>query len=521
MFALRLPNTIAGIGYVVVSFLVQKRGVNFISRIAIFVILISSYHLIAFFSLSRGYGLSFSFLLFTLWAYREFLLDKKIIYSILGLFAAVLALWSNLAMMIPVLVITVLFVKDFISFHLKFTAKEKVFFTVTILFCITLILKAIVYSLKLKQAGALYLGSEEGFIRALILDPLTRISNNNHLVLYFFISSLIVYVYLLSKTILKGLSKLRSQFILLLIILGVFLMHLVLGVKYPTDRTWVHLIIIFSISFYWLYLEFQYAIIKWLFLIQAIVSVAILTVNLNLNSTSYHEEEGVPEKIYEYLINLQNSEHQLFTISAHGLICRSLNHWEYLKNEGLNHATLVGYQNASADFLLLNNWDTLKHKNFECVYRVGPFVLYRRKYRIAVEPMFDRMLQNIIESKEFIGFKEWQLDNDFKEQNFKLEVAFNCEKSNLDNAFLTICAYSGDSILHFEDLPLVNEYSQNSFARFKETFLVNNVALNDRKISVYVWNVDKRKLHFSQIKLSLWKLIDNMSTNQNTFQKDQ
>ena len=507
MFALRLPNTLAGIGYVVVSYIIQKRGENFTTRLAIFVMLTFSYHLIGFFSLSRGYGLSFTFLLSALWAFYEFQKSKKISYSIWGLFCVVFALWSNLGLMIPVLVILSLLVASYLAYYRLYTVKENLTFAISVLLGVAFILKAIFYSFKLKNEGMLYFGSEDDFLKAMIVNPLMRISNYNQIVFYLWLFSILIYILLLLRVIIKkDWIKLKFQGVFLFSIFGVFVMHQIMGIKYPIDRNWAHFIILFLVSFFWLQIGLQNTLVKSLFLFQAIILLAINTANINLNTAPFIEEEGVPEKMYDYLISQQKKEHKLLTVSAHGLLCKSLNHWEYLKKGGLNHATSVGHQNSMADFLLLNNWDTMHLNDFNLVLNSGPFSLYRRKNRIKVEQVFIKNAPNICDRNEFMLFEERTFDNLQTDNDFKLEVSFTSRHSNLDAAMLTVSVFSGDSIVHFEDILLSAEDSQNSNVKFKEVFILKNLKLSSSTLKVYVWNIEKRKLQLTDIHLRLMKI---------------
>ncbi len=108
---IRLPNVLS---FIIYYYFVIKITDSFKSNVLILSLrltLISSIYLISFFSLARGYGLSFSFLLGALYYLKKTMETLKLKYIIWGVLFSNLFLYSNLSLMI--LYVAILFIFGF------------------------------------------------------------------------------------------------------------------------------------------------------------------------------------------------------------------------------------------------------------------------------------------------------------------------------------------------------------------------------------------------------------------------
>lgn len=157
---IRLPNVLS---FLVYYYFILKISKNFKSNVLILsfrLSLISSIYLLSFFSLARGYGLSFGFLLGAIYYLKETvetLEFKKVVY---GLVLSSLFLYSNLSLMI-------LYVAIISIFGLLFIFKIRVIFKsigIFLLLTIPSFVYALIFAFAIKDSGDLYLAVYDSFI---------------------------------------------------------------------------------------------------------------------------------------------------------------------------------------------------------------------------------------------------------------------------------------------------------------------------------------------------------------------
>jgi len=158
-FALRLPNLLALI--VFLGYLIRTRDMFYdkLLWLAYFIALTSIHYVFDFFSLSRGYGLSIAFLTAAVYHAWKFKQTRQLLQYGLALTMLSLSLWSNLALMLPILAIggllgLYLLVKGDSSsmYRIKGVILSLALFAAPVLY-------AVLFTLELKEHGKLYLGT--------------------------------------------------------------------------------------------------------------------------------------------------------------------------------------------------------------------------------------------------------------------------------------------------------------------------------------------------------------------------
>jgi len=252
-FPLRLPNVLALGLYLYYLFRLRVIFTNENLWLCFFIGLSMIHYLFDFFSLCRGYGLSFAFLtggLFHVWQYASY---RQTAGFILSLCFLTLAVWSNLSLMVIVLCIGTLLIFHELRFSLRDSKIRTLHLLLFTVLFIAPIAHAVLYSIALKDAGMLFLGEGVSLNAAigsgLIAVMFGRTSYQDTVLFCLMLLYLVALALALSKRKFTWpLMGFHLSFISAL--LGVIALHLLLDVNYPVRRAAMHLPWLWLISFF-------------------------------------------------------------------------------------------------------------------------------------------------------------------------------------------------------------------------------------------------------------------------------
>lgn len=204
--------------------------------------LCSAQFIIDFYSLARGYGMAWSFLLFAILSSAHSLHSQERKWTYWTIIGWLLCIYANLSYL-PLAVIALVYM---LSFSIL---KKKVLDSIAYLISFLPIYYFVEYSFELQSIGKLYLGAANHFFET-VIHPLSEF-------LFFkssiFIDGLLVAVSLIIVVfIAKHLKNLSSAYsvdllfpiLFCLTILSVFMQNWILGVNYPENRSATHLYIL-------------------------------------------------------------------------------------------------------------------------------------------------------------------------------------------------------------------------------------------------------------------------------------
>ena len=242
IFIVRLANVLAFpiFFWSIVAFkeFFQKKA-NFF----LFLIGISCTHFILdFYSLARGYGLAWSFMLFALYCSAKNLKSTKTYWTLLTVVAWILCIYANLSYL-PLSVIGIVYMLLYSLYH------KKVFDSLLYLSSAIPIYYFLAYSLQLQSIGKLYLGSANDFFKT-VVHPLSEYifftaSIFIDAVVLIMCIGVVVYIF---KRLLKEFNiftpTLLFPILFCLTIASVFVQNWILDINYPENRSATHLYIL-------------------------------------------------------------------------------------------------------------------------------------------------------------------------------------------------------------------------------------------------------------------------------------
>ena len=239
-WALRLPNLLAGLLYLILAWLLSLRVSDVALRWSLFLALSCTSFLLEFFGYTRGYGLSMAFLLLTIWSFLRWKDANSNRYLFLALSAVAAMVYSNMSMLITGLIIGV---NVLFTLLLNGNRQKLPYLMTTGLFILGLC-PALVYAFLLKDRGLLYYGQGESFwsVTVMSLSKYVYYPYGEWLIWMFPILFIVILI-LTIRTVARIGFKLSMEHqgtlpVLLLFgnITAVVLMKHVLGVNYPEDR---------------------------------------------------------------------------------------------------------------------------------------------------------------------------------------------------------------------------------------------------------------------------------------------
>lgn len=308
----RLPNVIAGFFYLLFSVRISKLILKDIQvlRVAFLILLISNPYLMEFFSLARGYGLSVSLMMISIYYFIKSLDNFKFINYCLAF--AILAVYSNLTLLnyFASLILGVL-----IFILPKSGSKKVVIFRMIVGIAILFILLSIPV-LKMMQTNQFTYWGNEGFYKETFITLLTSAIQGKA---YFtdktftIVSVLILlsFIFTIAKTIKTLYSRKYDSIAVVLNVLFIgcilynVLQHVLLHIPYLNARTslFFYPLFVLSISSSVAELRSEYfkVVLNVLYVLAALVGLVHIARSYNLHSSYEWWFDGDNKKVIQIL----------------------------------------------------------------------------------------------------------------------------------------------------------------------------------------------------------------------------
>ena len=264
--ALRLPNLLLFIVYMVYGYLLFRRTNQFLV-VAVFVLLCTNNMLIDLFGLARGYGLSYGFMLMSLYHFIESFYQQKtknLIFFHIGALLAVLCNFTLLTFYVALLLVYNLIVLIDCTFitnkKYRFLELNKVHF-IPLLLVIIILYEPI---RRLVKYNSFDFGGKTGFYHDTITFLINNSLHNIHLQPFVLVSLQVIFTtiivvsfFIIIRKILSGnemfFNKFKgliiSNFLVIIMSIAIILLHTIFGTDYPINRFSMFLYPLFTIHF--------------------------------------------------------------------------------------------------------------------------------------------------------------------------------------------------------------------------------------------------------------------------------
>lgn len=456
-----------------------------------------------FFSLARGYGLAWAFLMWAICQGAIYMKYRNSLSLFYFLLASLLALYSNLSIL-PIIITVFCYLLLFkLSLKERFTKKieQLSYFLITIIF----LGLAIDYSLELQSSGKLYMGAANNFYTTTV-EPLVRYlwETPNMLTLVVLII-LLVGVFISLFTVQKKqltLFSTSSYFTtLLLLSLGfIFILNKIIGVNFPENRSAAYLIFLFYGS-----IAFALDQIRWTGISLAFSCVIlILFLNkANFTHTMVYQAEHFDMELLTKIPQRVNG----IPPSTAGVYYNQDNAMSRIYNLPINALqTIVTEPIIMQDYLIeFSDKDSLFIKDYNIIHTdpISNLALFERKEFLKRKKLFEQTTQ-INGEDEFINL----MDNKPSQAGF---VRCKGTLKNMTIQNQAVILFTQENSLNGEKLtyggiaPVTSAaIDENGTITFDFTYTMMDFEEADQ-MSVYIYNKQKLPLE-GEISISFYEI---------------
>ncbi len=524
-FSLRLPNLLGLLLLILATFRISNHLQNLPSKVFLTCSLLLSFHWLSFYSACRGYGLSMGLLLMGIALMLEYINDftnqKKFIFSLLFF---QLAISANL-----ILIIIVLLLNGIVVLIQLF---NKILFKPLHILMWLIHFGGIYYwlsfSFYLQENGALYYGAGDSYWKVTFVSLIQLLVGYSTPVLKYFLVSLfgltmILVIYLNKSSLLKITTQFKKPnfsllfaFTLSVLCIGFYLMHKIMGVNYPEDRTGLFYYLFFVLCFVFTLDLLPLKYNKIILYAGSAVFVVHFAFHLNFRKHSLNVYETIPEHFYSTLINEQAKSTERITIGGH--IVRELFYgfMNYRHQGELYSADPTEVMQMNCDYYIATKLEEKYYKSYYDVIDTEPdwgFVLLKRKEKInrtLVYQVKDLRFKN--DNNEFIGIYGC---NDTLLNNTKpliAEIDFDVHEMPVPlNAWFVLQVNdSTEQAVYFKRYPLQwSGYNLNGRNHIKCSVITGNLPRKSSKIACFFWNIEKQRISLKVNSFKIYQIDGN------------
>lgn len=510
LLAIRLPNVLCFVVYFIAIVGISKRqstkGGFWISLFAFSGI----FYLLEFFSLSRGYGMSFAFLLLGIW--QLMLLQQTFRWkNVLGLLVAtILALGSNLSLFFCFSVMTAWLVL-LLGGYVRRNTRKAIAAFLTIGAFAGVLLFFYNYIVFLNNRDMLYYGLEEGFPYASIQTLLFELTTVDFAWMYWFLFVLSIGIVLLalgrlfSQRLWKSIADNRLVFVALLLanLAGIVYSVYKMDAAAPSDRTAAHLIPLFIGSGIFLFPAFAKSRrLSWsqlLFVLFPVVSFSTFSLHYN----HFWVDDRIDHKAYEILLEEAQKAPNPVTISGFRYFDRMYAFENLQMDSRLPAYDVETWPNNCSDFFLLTPGEYNMNRSKTADYKVlftDPYsgnMLLKRNTFLPRKALARRWSTVEPDSIEFLNLGSFPIDS-LSARNMIADIRCRFQFEGSGEQFIATAAlFDKDlNLLMLKESFHLNQIKTNwnnrSVTRFSIPFC--NLPPETREIRLYIFN-DKKVLH--------------------------
>ncbi|MBL4586215.1 MAG: hypothetical protein JKX84_04035 [Flavobacteriales bacterium] len=532
--ALRLPNLLAGLLYLIFAFKLSFRLDGKMLRWALFLSLVTSRLVLEFFALSRGYGLSMGLMLMAIYFLYGWMKTDRILLLLLASAGIQLATFSNLSL----LLVNLLFFGWIIFWYVLGAPRNRLAIVAIQLMNVAAMYWLINLSFALKERGLLYYGSDEGdtFWKVTVstLTEFTFDPWGDQLIKVMPVILLAVTISILlflKKTITDKVFRLPEilfPYLFVGCIVGNILLHHLLGVNYPADRVALYYMILLPSA-----LTFSlYAVAKnqrfqgWKkrsFQLMAVV-LFIIPINFvftaNITHSTLWIRDASAQLFHEKLISIRQESELEPTVVGYRMRELPFNYYNVVNNGALSPLQWAGYRSDEADFQIAylgveadwSAYDTLLHDAVSDLY------LLERKVKRERKLLFSKQYRPSKENAD--SFIEWfGADIDSlrgKDLLWDLEMEMPALKSPFA-AWISVTVEDtlGQQIVQ-ESIVLDRvRTSWNEGEVFRYHLIIPNIPEDSRRMKVFFWNIHNVPIKLGGVKIRLSEILDDSDKSSN------
>lgn len=521
-FALRIPNLLGLIVLILATYKISLKLEKIGSKVFVTAAILLSFHWLSFFSTCRGYGLSMAFLLMGIAITLDYIENTgKLNLFLLCIICFQLAISANL-----ILIIVVLLLSGIIAIIQLFNKKLlKPFIIITWLLHLGAIYYWLSFSFFLQDNGALYYGAGESYWKVTFVSLIQLIVGFEktwlkYVLVSFFVIVLFVTVFINKNAFMNVLGQFKKPsfsllfaFVLGVLSLGFYLMHKVLGVNYPEDRTGMFFYLFFVLLIAFTLDKIPESYNQILLFSTSSLFVIHFCLNINFRKHSLNVYETIPEYFYDRLLSEQAKSKDRITIGGHRVRELFYAFFNYRHGGALNSADPTEVMQMNCDYYIATKQEEKYFKPYYDIIETEPdwgFVLLKRKEKIAKIKQVEVTNFDIKDdNNEFINVY-CHYDTTFVNTN-PLIAEINFDINNIPVPVNTLFVFqindSLDKTVYFKRYPLQwSGYDNNGKKGLRYAIVTGNLPKTSKKIACFFYNVNQQPISIKVNSLKISQL---------------
>jgi hypothetical protein len=277
--------------------------------------------------------------------------------------------------------------------------------------------------------------------------------------------------------------------------------HYFLGVKYPEDRTAMHLfpLLIGSVLFFFDKIS-RPAFKKWKYfaLLPALLFPAHFIFNVNLTHASWWAGERIPQLFYEKVRAAQAPGECPATIAGYFLQAPQWSYLNYINGGSQNQLYVSGFPSYNADYQIVDvrrNPLWLQHYDVAARDEVSGFDLLKRKKNVNTVPVYSCSDIGAPEPahEEFLSIFELRTDSlAGMSLKFWYDLSIQAEAKPFRSCIVVSVSDENDHVLIYEKIELdqIKRHWSYDNNMLRHAIITEKIPEGMVHIKTYLWNMD-------------------------------
>lgn len=519
LFLFRLANVLAFIPYFMAVFSLSEELKHYGKRLLFIAALTTVPYLLDYFSAARGYGLGIGFFMAALAALRQWILTRQTGWLIVTCLTIFLSVFANLTFIVSALLLIV-YVLFFLFYEFrKMTPKAIAIQAGCMLILIAALVPLIQHGMFLKDIGALYYGSLDGFwnVTGKTLSILVLFRDDYLLKWIYIAFALVVSVIVLATWKREGLKRISGNtlFLCVFFIAGnaaaVLFMAKVMLVNYPEDRAGMYFVPLGIGAFAYVLLHHSYW--KYTAILTCFFPATFLW-KMNLHTSVFSPDDRITYDFYTQVVRHLKPGDVLAIDPIQQL---NWARWEQLNRHKRPHP---GYVTRT----FFDNYDVIVTKtafllpdSIQSHYHViardpsANYIAWKRNYPLTQIPVLSGTIPDYTGNEERILLFTIPITDSLRHQLFRIDWSGTLQTSEpyRDMVLLTET---------YDSTQLVKRTASFNFRwymgihkrQFDYTFHYGGQPFtnDEAELKVYIWNLEKRFVRCRNGKYK-WSLLKN------------
>lgn len=514
MALLRVPNLIAFVlfffGTVRLTKSFKTKYLNVLALVALNTI---PFYM-EYFGNTRGYGLSFGFLVWGIVHFNEFLISRKVSKLLLTYLFLLLTVSANLTLVNTCFIIIGTAIgSSFFSkeMNIKQHIKE---WLVHALFLLSLY-PFILYAFELKERGALYYGSLDGIwdVTGKTISKYTLFYDADWLrfgYIFMFIVFLVYIILYLKKTNrFEWFNEPKLLYALLLFgnISAILAMAFLMDVLYPEDRVGMYLIPIFLLLFFHFLDDIKIG--KWIQYSLLFFPISFCF-HLSLHTSVFSPDDRINQDFYKKVKAelTPQSTIQIYRILNWG--------WPYAESHVKEKASVALFENANSilpDILItkttvLENPKILELYDTIAYYEPSTHIAFKRKKPLERDSLITIKGPNSKGESDFYDLVTTNIES-YANKNLVVSVSGHLKTFQKNNKLIMVlsCKRKDETESRYLYYSFETVYQGQIIDNdFSHHFLIENLEPDEKEIKVYLWNRNFHTVEMTNVSTTVYEL---------------